>query len=181
MPEILSDEGHLVSLARQGDQEAFGQLSERYSRALEGILFAIVRDRERARDLTQDTILRAWEHLSKYEDSYKFSTWLFRIGSNLAISYLRRLKIEARYREEAGWSEVDQTSPLEGVLLGEDQVRLRSALSALPDRYREVMRLRYVEELPVQEIAAQLDTTPNTISIILFRAKRRLKEDLELP
>lgn len=179
VPEAESDDTRLVVRARAGDEKAFAELTGRYLRALEGILHGIVRDRERARDLVQDTVLRAWRNLSKYREDYRFSTWLFRIGSNLAISFLRRAQLESRYQREAALSESYAPGPLEELILKEDRERLRKALDALPARLAAVMRMRYGQELPVQEIAARMKTTPNTISILLFRARARLKEELD--
>jgi RNA polymerase sigma-70 factor (ECF subfamily) len=179
VPEASTDDAHWVALAREGDQEAFQRLTEPYLVALESVLRSIVRDRDRAQDLVQETVLRTWRNLSLYKDEFRFSTWLFRIGSNLAISHLRRAGLEARYLRENAGGAVDATSPLDALILEEDKGRLHRALLALPARQREVMKMRYGEELAVQEIAQRLDTTPNTISILLFRAKARLKEELE--
>lgn len=171
----------LVNRARNADREAFGVLVSRYQKALEGILLSFTGDRERARDLVQDAILRAYRHLDRYEVTHKFSTWFFRIGVNLAISARRRANLEHKFQETEGRQEesAEVDAPLVRAMRQEDAGRLRDAVARLPDRYRDVLEMRYGRELGCKEIAERLGTTPNTISIILFRAKQRLKEDLE--
>ena len=181
VPEVQTDDAQWIALARAGNETAFERLTSPYLVALEAVIRSIVRDRDRAQDLVQETVLRAWRNLSLYREEFRFSTWLFRIGSNLAISHLRRAGLEARYLRESDAPIADNHSPLDALILQEDRGRLRKALQALPARQREVMQMRYGEECSVQEIAARLSTTPNTISILLFRAKARLKEELESP
>jgi RNA polymerase sigma-70 factor (ECF subfamily) len=178
---VVSDE-QLVAQARSEDLDAFGQLAARYERALEGILLPLARDREQAKDLVQETVLRAFKNLHRYEDGHRFSTWFFRIGVNLAISARRRAQLEQRIleEEEPARQAAARTSltPLEVVLWKEDKERLSRALSQLPERYQSILALRYAEGLSCKEVAERLNTTPNTVSIILFRAKQRLKEEL---
>lgn len=181
--EVMSaeavDEGVLVQRARARDREAFGTLVSRYRGALERILISIMGDRERARDLVQDTALRAYSHLHRYRSGHRFSTWFFRIGINLALSAKRRERLEGRVRSELrGGDGGDAQGPLDHLMQEEEREQLRRAVAGLPDRYREVLRLRYGEEMPCKEIAARMETTANTVSIVLFRAKQRLREEL---
>lgn len=174
----------LVDRARAGDQEAYGALVERYQQPLEGVLLSLATDRDHARDLVQEAVLKAWKNLELYDGKRRFSTWLFRIGVNLAISVRRRRLLEARLQDPAEnrgprARMTPPETPVEVALLKEDTERLRRAVAALPDRYREVLRMRFVDGLSCKEIADTLETTPNTVSIVLFRAKQRLREDLE--
>lgn len=182
--ELTETDEVLVDRARSADQEAFGALVGRYTPALEGILFSFAADRDHAKDLVQETVLRAWKNLDRYKDGHRFSTWFFRIGVNLAISARRRTQLELRLMEPGtprGPHErlTPPKTPIEALLLKEDATRLQSALGMLPERYRKILALRYGDGLSCKEIAEMLETTANTISIILFRAKQRLKEDLE--
>ncbi|NRA95927.1 MAG: sigma-70 family RNA polymerase sigma factor [Planctomycetes bacterium] len=182
--ETVIRDQDLVVRAKAGEQEAYGELVERYQRSLEGILVPLASDPDHARDLAQETVLKAWKSLNLYDGKHRFSTWFFRIGVNLAISVRRRAQLEARLKESADPRSpaarlTPPESPVEAVLLKEDTERLREAIAALPDRYKKILSYRYVEELSCKEIAERLGTTPNTVSIVLFRAKQRLKEDLE--
>jgi RNA polymerase sigma-70 factor (ECF subfamily) len=182
--ETVIGDQDLVARAKAGEQEAYGELVERYQRSLEGILVPLASDPDHARDLAQETVLKAWKSLNLYDGKHRFSTWFFRIGVNLAISVRRRAQLEARLKESADPRSpaarlTPPESPVEAVLLKEDTERLREAIAALPDRYKKILSYRYVEELSCKEIAERLGTTPNTVSIVLFRAKQRLKGDLE--
>jgi RNA polymerase sigma-70 factor (ECF subfamily) len=176
-------EAGAVRRAIGGDTEAFADLVSRYRGALEGILAPLARDDHQVQDFVQEAILRARRNLPKYSEEYRFSTWFFRIGVNLAISERRRQRVELRLREPAIGARVPGPEavedPLDALLREEDVVRLRSALQRLPQRYQDVLHLRYGEQMSCQEIAARMETTPNTISIVLFRAKSRLRKDLE--
>lgn len=178
------DEQDLVARARAQDQDAFAALVERY----EGPLLAVIRpyatDAERARDLVQEATLRAWRSLDRFDSRHRFSTWLFRIGINLAISAGRRASLEARHRDSLRLAgETDDArqvaSPLSELLAREDGDRLERAIAALPARQREVLQMRYAEGMRCQDIAEACDMTPNAVSILLFRARKRLKDLLE--
>ena len=134
------NETSLLAKARAHDQRAFGLLVSRYEKALLAVLLPIAGDRERAQDLVQDTFLRAYERLDQYVETHRFSTWLFRIGINLAISFRRRLKIEQRTLEEAracpdaGQDRAPQ--PIEDLARKEEATALRAAIGRLPERYQ---------------------------------------------
>lgn len=185
MTDSLVSETVLLTRARNRDQEAFGTLVSRYETTLQNVLLPIVGERERARDLVQETILRAYENLHTYVDTHRFSTWFFRIGVNLAISLKRRMRVESRileeHAQEPGAGLEPGESPLETLAREEEARAVRSAVSKLPERYANVVRMRYIEGLSCQEIAQKLHTTPNTVSLVLFRAKQRLREELSSP
>src|SRR5258705_9822293 len=83
-------DARLIEEVRQGDHSAFEHLVRRYENRLIGVLLRFVRDRELARDLAQETFLRVYERLDQFDPSRRFGPWLFRIGVNLALDYLRR-------------------------------------------------------------------------------------------
>jgi RNA polymerase sigma-70 factor (ECF subfamily) len=177
------NETSLLARARARDQRAFGLLVGRYEKALFAVLLPIAGEQERTRDLVQDTFLRAYERLDQYVETHRFSTWLFRMGINLAISFRRRLKVEQRTLEEARQlpdaGPESPPPPAEEAARREEAVRLREAIGRLPERYRTVVRLRYFDGLSCAAIARELATTANVVSLILFRARQRLREELE--
>jgi RNA polymerase sigma-70 factor (ECF subfamily) len=182
MPDDRETEAALLARARAKDADAFGRLVGRYEDSLLAVLTPIAGDRERARDLAQEAALRAYEHLDRYVEEHKFSTWYFRIGVNLAISARRRSKLEERAFQEgvrrAGAGIDAGPDPAETLARREDALQVAAALSRLPERYEQIVRLRYLDGLSCQEIARRLKTTANTVSIVLFRAKQRLREEL---
>lgn len=181
-----TDESVLLARARQNDQMAFATLLQRYERPLENIVRPLVLDRDAARDIVQEAILRAWRKLHLYREQYRFSTWFFRIGVNLAITARRRRLLEQRLLEREGVQqarqrEARQSTGLDGLLLSEDVEQLGIALAKLPARWREILALRYAENLDVRDIALRVDSSPNSVSIVIHRAKERLKELLNTP
>jgi RNA polymerase sigma-70 factor (ECF subfamily) len=178
-------ESALLVRARAGDADAFGRLIGRFEESLLAVLTPIAGDRERARDLVQEASLRAYENLERYVPEHKFSTWYFRIGVNLAISARRRVKLEEKTFEQsarrAGAGVDAGPDPAETLARREEAEAVARALGRLPERYAEIVRLRYLEGLSCQDIAKRLKSTANTVSIVLFRAKQRLREELTEP
>lgn len=180
------DEGALLAQARQNNQSAFAALMQRYERPLENIVRPLVADQDAARDIVQEAIMRAWRKLHLYKEKYRFSTWFFRIGVNLAITARRRRLLEQRLLErecaqQARDRSDEQRSGLDELLRGEDALRLTEALTRLPQRWREILEMRYARNMDVRDIAREVESSPNSVSIVIHRAKERLKELLKTP
>src|SRR5574338_65610 len=90
LPGSSASDARLVEEARGGDRDAFGDLVVRYERRLIRVIMRFVPDQELARDLAQETFLRVYERLDQFDPSRRFGPWLFRIGVNLALDYLRK-------------------------------------------------------------------------------------------
>ncbi|HYC78658.1 MAG TPA: sigma-70 family RNA polymerase sigma factor [Planctomycetota bacterium] len=182
MADDRDEEAVLLARARARDPDAFGRLVSRYEEPLLAVLTPIAGDREKARDLAQEAALRAYEHLDRYVEEHKFSTWYFRIGVNLAISSRRRTRLEERTFQDrarkSGAGYDDGPSAFELAARDEETAAVTKALDRLPARYARVVRLRFLDGLSCQEIARRLKATPNVVSLILFRAKQRLREEL---
>ncbi len=181
-----TDEGALLARARLNDQTAFATLMQRYERPLENIVRPLVVDREAARDIVQEAVFRAWRKLHLYREQYRFSTWFFRIGVNLAITARRRRLLEQRLLEREGVQQAQQRAERQGtgldeLLRTEDVELLGKALAQLPARWRQVLEMRYAQSLDVQTIAERVKSSPNSVSIVIHRAKERLKELLQTP
>ena len=93
----VASDAWLVEQARRGDRDAFGELALRYERRLMRVLLRFVHDVELAQDLAQETFLRVWERLDQFDTSRRFGPWLFRIGVNLTMDFLRRRKRRGRW------------------------------------------------------------------------------------
>ncbi len=180
-----SDES-LVALAVEGDQAAFTRLVRRYQRRLTAFLAQLVGDLELARELAQETFLRAWSALDRFDPRYKFSTWLFRIGHNLGIDHLRRRRISTvpLVREDADGEEIEVAvadlgkDPLEHFENRELARELRGAINELRPEYRELVLLRHFAGLSYQEIADFKSMPIGTVKNKLFRAHTVLRRAL---
>ncbi len=182
----MPDDVELVAAALAGDEEAFADLVTRYQRRLTAFLAQLVGDIELARELTQEAFIRAWSALERYDPTYRFSTWLFRIGHNLGIDHLRRRRIKTVgiTREDGDGEEMDRILPDEGkdplghLRNAELSAALRKTIEDLRPEYRELVLLRHFGGLSYQEIAEIKDMPLGTVKNKLFRAHSVLRTEL---
>lgn len=178
-----ASETELLSRARNHDRAAFAELVLRYQSSLEALLRGYVKDHDRANELAQEAIYKAFVNLDRYSDEHRFSTWFFRIGINLAISAHRKRRREVQPGEEAMESKTpaSEGSLLDQAVKNEEISLLQRAIGSLPERYRDILKMRFQDGLECKEIARRLGSSPNTVSMVLFRAKDRLRQELDLP
>lgn len=174
------DDRQLASAARDGDEAAFAELVRRHQRGVRRLAARILLDEEEARDIAQLAFIRAWQNLGRYDCSWSFSTWLYRITSNLAIDALRARgtrdrthQVHLRLVGEA----VHHDGPR---LLQEGEVeRIFCELAALlPPTQRQAFVLREVEGLPTGEVAQILGCSEATVRNHVFSARARLRVEL---
>ena len=174
MNEIL-----LISRARGGDREAFGALVEQYRDNVYRLAYRMCGNAYDADEAAQEAFVAAWRALPNFRGDAKFSTWLYRLTTNAAIDVMRR---EKRH-QTVGDGEMmdladDADSPQETVERTEQQEAVQKALATLSEEYREVLLLRYMEELDYAEIADVLQLPSGTVKSRINRAKAALKTAL---
>lgn len=177
-PEIPASDARLVEDARQGDHAAFGQLVRRYERRLLRVIQRFVRDADLAEDLAQEAFLRVYERLDQYDASRRFGPWLFRIGVNVTLDFLRRRKrriwtslfTDAGRERDPDPASADPRTQLD---LNQEVWRV---IEHLPEKYRTVLVLRDLEGFSTSEIAAILDRREATIRWRLAEARNRFQE-----
>ncbi|MFT7617273.1 MAG: RNA polymerase sigma-70 factor (ECF subfamily) [Planctomycetota bacterium] len=180
-----ADEVTLIARSLAQDDDAFGELVKRYEKSLYNIVFGVVSDVELARDVTQETFLRAYQFLDKYRKSFRFSTWLFRIGVNLGISRLRRHRLENDTFSTQGIAhhgllrKSGGTNPADVAMERERAREVVKGMGELSERYRTVLLMRYQDGLSCREIGQELGVSANSVSIILHRSKLKLREFLK--
>lgn len=174
MNEIL-----LISRARGGDREAFGALVEQYRDNVYRLAYRMCGNAYDADEAAQEAFVAAWRALPNFRGDAKFSTWLYRLTTNAAIDVMRR---EKRHQTVGDGEMVDLAddadSPQETVERTEQQEAVQKALSTLSEEYREVLLLRYMEELDYAEIAEVLQLPSGTVKSRINRAKAALKTAL---
>jgi RNA polymerase sigma-70 factor (ECF subfamily) len=186
-----STDKQLVGLSRRGDERAARELVERFQRPVFSIIYRMVRDREKAEDLTQETFVRTFNNLDRYDHSYKFSSWLFKIAYNLTVDHLRRKELKtisihgapdavtADQQEATSVTlESEGEAPDERIESLELAGQLEEAIGRLRDEYRTAILLRHVEGRAYEEIAEIMDIPLGTVKTYIFRARRQLREDL---
>ena len=173
-------------MARSGDHQAFENLVERHKQKAYHIAFDFARDREEAKDLSQEAFLRAYTHLGNFDGRSGFYTWFYRILVNVCLDYKRRAK--RNYAEEFSEavetqiepSQVSQKPPApdQQVLAGQLSRKVGIALEALPPRQRTAFILKNNQGLSIKEIAATMQTAEGTVKVHLHRAVTALRQSL---
>jgi RNA polymerase sigma-70 factor (ECF subfamily) len=182
----------LVSLAQEGREAAFRELIRRYERPVFSLIYRMVRDREGAEDLAQDTFIKVLNHIDRYRPEFKFSSWLFKIANNLAIDALRKRQIDTISIDgspHAGTADeieatsiqiaAQQESALDELEARELGSSIERAIAGLRPEYRACILLRHVEGRSYEEIAATLDLPLGTVKTYIHRARHQLREALE--
>ncbi|OMF22087.1 RNA polymerase sigma factor SigW [Paenibacillus sp. FSL H8-0548] len=181
-------EARLARLALKGDQQAFAELVDLYQDKLFHMAYRMLNSRQEAEDVVQDTFLRVYKNLDRYDDTLKFSTWIYRIATNLCIDRLRKRKptysLDAESHDHEGldgYSMVpsDNRTPESELLLSDTQRIIHTAISSLPPKYKSVMTLRYMQDLSLQEIGDVLDMPVTTIKTRVHRGREFLRKKLE--
>lgn len=172
---------------RQRDPDLLDELIGRYQYRLPRYLWTLTGNRETAEDLFQETWIRVLEKGSQYNPRWRFETWLFSIARNLAIDRLRQRQPESldallNPREEGAPREIpdrDSATPYEAAAAGEQSERVKGAMLRLPPDSREVLVLRFQEELDLSEIAEVIHTPLSTVKSRLYRGLAAFRKIFE--
>lgn len=175
-----ADDRTLVAAACAGDEEAFALLVKRHQGGVRRLAARILLDEEEARDIAQLAFIRAWENLPRYDPSWSFSTWLYRIASNLAIDALRARGSRDRTHQTHLRLVGDEEPPKAPELLQEKEVEriFRELAEFLPPAQRQAFLLREVEGLATSEVAAILGCSETTVRNHVFSARATLRREL---
>jgi RNA polymerase sigma-70 factor, ECF subfamily len=175
---------------KEGDELSFELLLQRYRTPLVNFLNRMVRDSGLAEDLAQEVFMRVYRARKDYEPNAKFTTWLFRIATNLALNSLRdgrhrQMEISIDQKSDDGEQEqvrldvADRTPNIEHRLLARDRAAvIRSAVESLPEKQRAAVLLHKYVELDYAEIARTLECSESALKSLLFRAYETLRVQL---
>ena len=174
-----------VARLRRGDLDGLRVIVERYQHRLYRYLLRLLRDPAAADDLFQQTWLRVAERIRQFDPRRSFEPWLFTVARNLALDHLRRYRPESLDEPAAGgdargdFLSADAPGALERVIELERAAGVARAMSELPAIYREVLTLRFEEEMKLEEIAEVLDAPLSTVKTRLRRALEAMRHTLE--
>ena len=170
-------DSELVALARRGDEAAFEQLMLRHQRYVFNLAYRVLGDRSEAEDVTQETFLRAWRGLSRFRGEARFTTWLYRIAHNLCLNRLPGLRRRLLQTEPPDEWLPDPAPHPEAVAERRERLAfLHTQLEQLPEHYRLVLTLRYLQGFSYAEIAAILNVPLGTVKTHIHRARRLLRD-----
>ena len=174
------DEKHLITLTQSGDPEAFTPFVGKYQGRLYAHILGRVTDPELAKDLTQETWLRAFRAISSFRGDSAFYSWLYRIAENVCIDFFRRQKYTAEPLHLIDKNRITDTDPCPSrdVERAELRLHLREAIAHLTPLRRRVFLLYYHHGLPIKAIAAEIERSEGTVKTHLRNARLQLQEFL---
>ncbi len=181
----------IVALAREGREAAYRELIRRYERPVFSLVLRMVRDRQLAEDLAQETFIKALNAIASYKPEYKFSSWIFKIANNAAIDHLRRRDLDTLSLDGSPNAttadEIEATAlqvgdraqgPLSELESRELGSAIEEAIGRLRPEYRSCILLRHVEGMAYEEIAQLLDLPLGTVKTYIHRARNELRGHL---
>jgi RNA polymerase sigma factor (sigma-70 family) len=188
-PSLRAEEDRrLIESAIAGDRTAFDRLMTKYRKSVYYVIFKMIRNPEDAEDLTQDTFVKAYGSMTRFDPKFAFSTWLFKIATNNCIDFIRKRKMQLLSINDGAGSE-DGTAfylqivdpaliPYDQILRHQRKEYLLMAIEQLPARYQELIQLRYFQELSYEEVATTLNIPLGTVKAQLHRSRELLNEVL---
>lgn len=181
---VENDDRNNVRRCLQGDRQAFEIIVRKYQTPLFNYFFRMIQERELSLEMTQEVFLRAYTNLQTYKEDFQFSTWLFRIASNLLIDYWRKKKLPLVFLDA---QDEDETHPCVQVPDFEPSVAeqyerkavmeaVSRAISRLPENFRELFVLRHINDFSYEEIARIKNLPVGTVKNRVFQAKEMLRQ-----
>jgi RNA polymerase sigma-70 factor (ECF subfamily) len=187
MAETTSDV-ELMLKVKRGDREAFGLLVHRYRKPLINFIYRFTTNPGESEDLAQEVFVRAYQSAAKYEPKAAFSTWLYRIATNVALNYLRDHKPQLsrsldsglESEESAQWLELRDKRALadERLMERERELQIRRALASLPENQRLAVVLTKYQDLSLRDAGVILNCSETAVKSLIFRAYTTLREVL---
>ena len=189
IPVNQMDDHMLVAGTREGDDSAFQEIVNRYRNQITNFVFRMLNDYERAVDIAQETFVRIYMNAGRYQANYNFSTYIYRIASNLAITELRQRKRRRlmpfptffdKDGEEVEVEIADESvvDPADSMINEQRRQAVAKAIATLPEKYRTAVVLRDIEGRSYEEIAEILELSDGTVKSRINRARNLLKEKL---
>ncbi|AST94090.1 MULTISPECIES: RNA polymerase sigma factor SigW [Sutcliffiella] len=176
-----------IKQLKKGDQDAFADIVDFYKDKIYQLCYRMVGNAHEAEDISQEAFIRAYVNIHSYDLKRKFSTWLYRIATNLCIDRIRKKKPDYYLDAEvAGTEGLNMYSQVAAdVVLPEDEIEtlelqgeIQQQILKLPDKYRSVIVLKYIDELSLKEISEILELPINTVKTRIHRGREALRKQL---
>ncbi|WML50254.1 RNA polymerase sigma factor SigW [Neobacillus sp. PS3-34] len=176
-----------IKQVKKGDQNAFGEIVELFKDRVYHVCYRMLGNRHEAEDAAQEAFIRAYININSFNQDLKFSTWLFRIATNLCIDRIRKKKpdyyLDAEVSGTEGltmYSQIASEAPLPEKELEslELQDTIQKEILNLPEKYRSVIVLKYIEERSLNEISEILDLPLGTVKTRIHRGREALRKQL---
>ncbi|SHN29807.1 RNA polymerase, sigma subunit, SigW [Gracilibacillus kekensis] len=176
-----------IKLVKKGDQSAFEDIVSFYQNKVFAICYRMIGNRHEAEDIAQEAFIRAYINIQSFDENRKFSTWLYRIATNLTIDKIRKKKpdyyLDAEIKGADGLNmyaqlPADQALPEEEVESLEMQSYIQQEIMQLPEKYRTIIALRFINELSLKEISEILEIPVGTVKTRVHRGREALRKRL---
>ena len=168
---IVATDSQLIRHAAEGDDRAFEHLFMRYNEAILHLFEQRLDNKDLANDLLQETFIKVYLHLADYSDSYTFGQWVYTIARNTLVDHLRRRADDVSIDEKFIAPMATTPSPEESVIINQRTAHFEASLNEIPEDYRQIIEMRFLEEYSYEEIADKLGRPLNTIKTQIRRAK----------
>ena len=172
-----NNDQHYINKILEGDSKSFAILVDRYKDLVFTLALRMVKNREEAEEISQDTFLKVFKSLNKFKGDSKFSTWIYRVGYNTCLDRIKKNKRAQRTVAIDEFTE-HQIKTLDNALdnmeMEERKLAIQHCLQLLPSEDSYLMTLYYFEELSLEEISKIIDITVNNVKVKLFRSRKRL-------
>ena len=181
----MKDDKNLIDQAKQGVEGAFSELFSLYYNSVKYTIYNMVRNKDITDDLLSVTFTKAFKKISTYANPISFEMWLKTIAINTAIDYIRKMKNEKQNNyiddDSSDVIELRGTAPSAEEILTkkEEYKQLMEAMAMLRSNYRRILQLRYLDDLSYKTIATTLNLPEVTVKSQLYKAKQKLKKQLE--
>ena len=171
---IVADDHALVELSLKGDDVAFEYLFNRYAEAIRRLLILRIGSPDDANDLLQETFIKVYLRLERYNADYTFGQWVYTIARNTLIDHIRRRQEELPIDERFSSPPSPTPTPEESVIRLQQRTQIEHCLESLPERYGRLIRMRFLEEYSYEEIAEKLHLPMGTVKTQIHRARERM-------
>ena len=171
---IALDDRMLVTRSLEGDEKAFEHLFTRYREAIRQLLQQRAGSADDADDLLQETFIKVYLHLDRYNASYTFGQWVYTIARNTFIDFVRRRQDDLSIDERFSAPPSPAPTPEESVIRLQQRAQIEHYLDALTPRYRQLIQMRFFEEYSYEEIAEKLQLPMGTVKTQIHRARERM-------
>jgi len=177
-----------IKQVKKGNQHAFSDVVQYFQQRIYQHCFRMLGNGHDAEDIAQEAFIRAYINIHRYDENRKFTTWLYRIATNLAIDRLRKRKPDYHLDAEIKGAEglnmysnlaIDEALPEEEIVQLEQREYIHKQILALPSKYRFIIMLRYLEEFPLKDISQILDIPLGTVKTRLHRGREVLRKKLQ--
>jgi len=177
-----NDDQKLIESIKNGDTRAYAQLVDRYKDLVYTLALRMLKHREEAEEVAQDTFIKVFKSLSKFKGDSKFSTWIYKVAYNTCLDRIKKNKkhLNDVAIDEFTFNKLDVIdNALENLIKEEKSVLIKKCINKLPEDSSALLTLFYFEELSLDEISKIINIEANTVKVKLFRARKKLAVILE--